>query len=155
MGEDGEDVCGGRAIKRTTTTLHDGVLPHKSPLYPNYVTFNSRRESFTTWPLQLTQSPDQLASAGFFYTGCGDKVRCFSGGCGLEKWEPGDDPVLEHKKWYPDCFFVMMKTTVSDTSSVRRETLIEEKSDLDLIDPVCKICLTETAQVVVYTNNLT
>merc|ERR1712001_443105 len=58
--------------------------------------------------VQLAQTPSELASAGFFYTGCGDKVRCFSGGCGLEMWEPGDKPRLEHSKWYPDCSFVRM-----------------------------------------------
>ena len=143
MVEEGEDVCGGRNKRQDSiTTLQDGVLQHRSPMYPNFVTFNSRRESFTTWPVQLSQSPDQLASAGFFYTGCGDKVRCFSGGCGLEMWEAGDDPVLEHRKWYPDCFLVIMEGVRSATDSVTTE-----RAELDTVDPVCKICLTESAKV--------
>ena len=77
-------------------------------MYSNFVTRNSRLETFQSWPIQLAQTPSELASAGFFYTGCGDKVRCFSGGCELEMWEPGDKPRLEHSKWYPDCSFVRM-----------------------------------------------
>merc|ERR1712183_580334 len=107
----GEDICGPRRpdySQEHSVTQHDCVLPHRRPMYSNFVTQNSRLETFATWPIQLAQTPSELASAGFFYTGCGDKVRCFSGGCGLEMWEPGDRPRLEHSKWYPDCSFVRM-----------------------------------------------
>ena len=144
----GEDVCGGRSVQqhKVTTTLHDGVLPHRSPMYGDYVSQDSRIQSFSTWPVQLSQTPAQLASAGFFYTGCGDKVRCFSAGCGLEMWQPEDDPILEHEKWYPDCFFVRMKAAMatSETPATSEETRGETS---DPAEPVCKICLTESAQV--------
>ena len=107
----GEDVCGSRRAHYSpehSVTQHDCVLPHRRPMFSNFVTQNSRLETFASWPLQLAQTPSELASAGFFYTGCGDKVRCFSGGCGLEMWEPGDKPRVEHSKWYPDCSFVRM-----------------------------------------------
>ena len=144
----GEDVCGGRSVQqhKVTTTLHDGVLPHRSPMYGDYVSQDSRIQSFSTWPVQLSQTPVQLASAGFFYTGCGDKVRCFSAGCGLEMWQPEDDPILEHEKWYPDCFFVRMKAAMAttETQALSEETRGETS---DPAEPVCKICLTESAQV--------
>ena len=144
-------------------------------MYSNFVTQSSRLETFATWPIQLAQTPSELASAGFFYTGCGDKVRCFSGGCGLEMWEPGDKPKLEHSKWYPDCSFVrMMGEMHTDTensvikgnyententgdikkadNTVNRSNTGEDKEisgseSKSEYDPVCKICLVETIKV--------
>ena len=141
----GQDECGGRGIQQTfqdTPAPLQGVLPHRRPLYSRFVTLNSRLETFNTWPVQLPQTPKAMASAGFFYTGYGDKVQCFSSGCGLEKWDPEDDPELEHKKWYPDCFFVRMK----DGEAPPLDTQDKDGGQISK-DPVCKICLTESAKV--------
>ena len=129
----GEDICGGRGpsqLPENSLTQHDCVLPHRKPMYSNFLTQNSRLETFKTWPEQLAQTPSELASAGFFYTGYGDKVRCFSGGCGLEMWESGDKPRLEHAKWYPDCSFVRMLEEI-DTENTGKEgnKNINEKID--------------------------
>ena len=174
----GEDVCGvrgggARYSQEHSVTQQDCVLPHRKPMYSNFVTRSSRLETFKTWPIQLGQTPSELASAGFFYTGYGDKVRCFSGGCGLEMWEPGDKPRLEHSKWYPDCSFVRMLEEIEaespgyngndnnqntentdcngnnknteNTGSVANTGNTGENEDLSEseYDPVCKICLVE------------
>ena len=135
-------------------------------MYSNFVTFNARLETFSSWPIQLTQTGAELASAGFFYTGCGDKVRCFSGGCGLEMWEPGDTARLEHSKWYPDCSFVRMMgemVTENTGSQENRESNentgdtvntgnteevkeVSESEPKNEYDPLCKICLVESAK---------
>ncbi|KAK3097746.1 hypothetical protein FSP39_012736 [Pinctada imbricata] len=47
-----------------------------------------------------------MAIAGFYYAGYGDYVRCFFCGGGLRNWEPGDDPWVEHARWFPKCAFV-------------------------------------------------
>jgi len=39
-------------------------------------------------------------------SGYGDYVRCFFCGGGLRNWEPGDDPWVEHARWFPRCIFV-------------------------------------------------
>lgn len=39
------------------------------PEYPNYAVRTTRLSSFQRWPSYLTQSPEDLAIAGFFYTG--------------------------------------------------------------------------------------
>ena len=36
-------------------------------------------------------------------TGVGDSVRCYYCGGGLRNWEAGDDPMVEHARWYPEC----------------------------------------------------
>ena len=167
----GEDICGGGQPHYSPEHCRaqpDCVLPHRRPMYSNFVTQNSRLETFATWPVQLAQTPSELASAGFFYTGCGDKVKCFSGGCGLEMWEPGDNPRLEHSHWYPDCSFVRMMgqihTETENTGSNGNNNNTEntgdtmktgytinggntgEHKELSESDPVCKICLVETVK---------
>ena len=36
-----------------------------------------------------------------------DFVRCFCCNGGLRNWEPGDDPLLEHTRWYPNCEYIL------------------------------------------------
>lgn len=40
--------------------------------------------------------------------GVGDSVRCYHCGGGLRNWEVGDEPILEHARWYPDCGHVLL-----------------------------------------------
>lgn len=40
-----------------------------NPKYPKYAIRISRLDSFECWPTYLTQSPDEMATAGFFFTG--------------------------------------------------------------------------------------
>lgn len=74
--------------------------------YPEYAVLATRVSSFQDWPNSLTQTPQVLALAGFFYAGYGDYTRCFLCGGGLQNWEPGDDPWTEHARWFPKCAFV-------------------------------------------------
>ncbi|XP_052240938.1 baculoviral IAP repeat-containing protein 7-B-like isoform X2 [Dreissena polymorpha] len=64
---------------------------------------SARLDTFTHWPLHLSQRPEQLADAGMYYTGVDDHCRCFACDGGLMKWEPGDDPWIEHCRWFPGC----------------------------------------------------
>ncbi|OPL33707.1 hypothetical protein AM593_06314, partial [Mytilus galloprovincialis] len=77
-----------------------------NPKYPKYAVKMSRLDSFKYWPTYLTQAPDEMASAGFFFTGNEDHCRCFFCGGGLRNWEPGDQPWVEHARWYQYCAFV-------------------------------------------------
>lgn len=43
-----------------------------------------------------------------FYTGDGDKCKCFYCGSILYDWDPEDDPLLEHAKWFPDCAWIKL-----------------------------------------------
>ncbi|XP_059154663.1 baculoviral IAP repeat-containing protein 7-B-like [Physella acuta] len=73
------------------------------PSYPMYLSFQKRLESFTAWTAKHVHTPSQLATAGFFYAGYADCVRCYQCGLGLKSWKPGDDIHLEHKKYRPTC----------------------------------------------------
>lgn len=44
-----------------------GRLRHKQALLPNFRTKEARLKTFRDWPSGLTQSPQQLAAAGFYH----------------------------------------------------------------------------------------
>ncbi|KAL3882587.1 hypothetical protein ACJMK2_028917 [Sinanodonta woodiana] len=73
------------------------------PKFLQYAVLSKRKESFTKWPKYIQVQPEQLAEAGFFYTGVGDSVKCYYCGGGLQFWEPTDEPWVEHAVWYPSC----------------------------------------------------
>lgn len=64
-----------------------------------------RLDTFQNWTL-ATVTPAELAKAGFYFLGQGDRVACFSCGGQLSNWEPGDRAVSEHQRHYPNCRFV-------------------------------------------------
>ncbi|AIZ48674.1 iap-3 [Agrotis segetum nucleopolyhedrovirus B] len=68
--------------------------------------FEERLMSFAEWPASNHVSIQQLASAGFYYTGVGDEVRCAFCKVEIMRWQPGDDPLTDHKRWAPQCKFL-------------------------------------------------
>ncbi|XP_034480535.1 death-associated inhibitor of apoptosis 1 [Drosophila innubila] len=78
------------------------------PEYPEYAIETARLRSFEDWPRNMKQKPQQLAEAGFFYTGVGDRVRCFSCGGGLKDWDDNDEPWEQHALWLSHCRFVKL-----------------------------------------------
>uniref|UniRef100_K1QB79 Apoptosis 1 inhibitor n=1 Tax=Magallana gigas TaxID=29159 RepID=K1QB79_MAGGI len=76
------------------------------PKYPSYAILAVRISSYTDWPAAMTQTARDMALAGFFYAGYGDYTRCFFCGGGLRNWEAGDDPWVEHARWFKKCAFV-------------------------------------------------
>ncbi len=98
--------------------LHISPYPHRgeSAQYeysfpvrlPEYSDYESRIQTFRgKWPKYLGgPTPEELARAGFFYLGEGDKVKCFSCGVSLHEWEKKDSAYLEHVRWSPDCHYV-------------------------------------------------
>ncbi|XP_069136391.1 uncharacterized protein [Argopecten irradians] len=68
-----------------------------------YTELNARRESYTHWPHRNAHDIDRLVTAGFFYTGAEDIVRCFYCDIGLAEWDRDDDPWVEHARHSPEC----------------------------------------------------
>ena len=75
---------------------------------PDLKFYEDRLNTFDTWPLQIVPNKYQLASAGFTYTGKSDIVECFSCELRLDRWKKEDDPVKEHTKLSPNCYFIKM-----------------------------------------------
>lgn len=78
-------------------------LDHRSPQYSSS---SLRLHSFSSWQYSGTVTSYQLASAGFFYSGCGSRVECFSCGLVHEDWKSGDLPLHIHRQRSPKCPFI-------------------------------------------------
>ncbi|XP_033742577.1 baculoviral IAP repeat-containing protein 7-B-like [Pecten maximus] len=74
----------------------------KYPKHSYYSMFIDRLRTFRNWPAHLTQKPETLARAGFFYAGVDDVCECYCCGGQLDGWEDDDEPVREHDKWFSD-----------------------------------------------------
>ena len=116
--------------------------------YPEMIDRDSRLASFTShWPSNRAQKPVDLACAGFFYEGEGDKTICFFCGGGVCCWDVNDDPWQEHARWYPKCGFVksqqgseFVKLHGGASVPPSRAALT---ADLETLrnERICKVCL--------------
>lgn len=73
-----------------------------------YKRYETRLASFTgtNWPTNVPVPVEELARAGWYYTGVTDRVRCpWCHGC-VYSWEDGDTGLGEHKRHFPNCTFV-------------------------------------------------
>ncbi|XP_048883514.1 E3 ubiquitin-protein ligase XIAP isoform X1 [Brienomyrus brachyistius] len=107
--------------KRVCTHMHSHVfIPHSFPKMADrgydsdleadngtdWSELVTRQQSFNHFP-SIPQVPvDQLARAGFYFTGKADRVRCFSCQQMVEGWHSGDAPVARHQQVSPDCKFL-------------------------------------------------
>jgi hypothetical protein len=74
------------------------------PKHPTMAVEATRFNSYKDWPsVAVSQKPEELARAGFYYAGVSDHVKCFFCDGGLRNWEAGDDPWTEHARWFPRC----------------------------------------------------
>ena len=78
-----------------------------SPKRPEMALYKDRFATFALWPQGKSQQPRDLASAGLFYTGHADLTSCFACGGNLHRWEPRDDPWVEHARLYPQCEYLI------------------------------------------------
>lgn len=83
-----------------------GNISRQQPRYPQFAIKTIRITSYRNFPAGKSQTQEELAEAGLFYSGKDDLVYCFFCGQGLKSWEPEDEPWIEHAKWSPKCKFV-------------------------------------------------
>lgn len=73
---------------------------------PDFSVVMNRLESFRGCGLAQQVPAERLAQAGFYFTGHGDRVKCFSCRETVENWQTGDAPVERHKQVSPCCRFL-------------------------------------------------
>lgn len=93
-------------VSTTPSTVEQETRTYKHAEHPEYAIETARLRSFDSWPKTLKQKPKQLSDAGFFYTGRGDAVKCFSCNGGLRDWEENDDPWEQHATWFNKCEYL-------------------------------------------------
>ncbi|KFQ06363.1 Baculoviral IAP repeat-containing protein 7-B [Leptosomus discolor] len=137
------------------------ALPNE-PEYPEMVTEEMRLSTFQNWPQYTDMHPEQLARAGFFYTGQDDVVRCFYCDGGVRNWSFGDDPWREHAKWYPGCEFLLRSKgrefvrSVHDLGFIffsffgKDESRMSTEEQLRRLqeERMCKVCMDRDVSVV-------
>ncbi|OWR52523.1 inhibitor of apoptosis 2 [Danaus plexippus plexippus] len=67
----------------------------------------NRINTFTNWPTSAPVEPARIAKAGFFYTGQGTEVQCFSCGRKISEWNYADQVMWRHRTLEPNCAFVV------------------------------------------------
>ncbi|XP_033740086.1 death-associated inhibitor of apoptosis 1-like [Pecten maximus] len=107
-----------------------GVIFDK-PKYPAYAVLTVRISSFGGWSGK--QIPRLMAEAGLVYAGYADYTRCFFCGGGLRNWEDGDDPWIEHARWFPRCGYLRQSKGIDFIRLVHERLAagdqVNEKSD--------------------------
>lgn len=71
----------------------------------------NRLNTFTNWPTSAKVEPIRIAKAGFYYTGQGVEVQCFSCGGKISEWNYGDQVMARHRRLDPNCPFVVNPQT--------------------------------------------
>jgi E3 ubiquitin-protein ligase XIAP len=85
--------------------------PH--PQRPNYKSMQTlnmkseadRRKTYKEWHVPFMDK-NHLAAAGFYFTNCGDVVRCAFCGVEVGYWKEGDNAFADHQRWSPSCGFI-------------------------------------------------
>jgi hypothetical protein len=67
----------------------------------------NRLRTFQEWPVNYPVCPEELASAGFYYTGQAQVVQCFLCGITISEWNFNDIVIIRHQQANPECPFVL------------------------------------------------
>ncbi|KAL3882698.1 hypothetical protein ACJMK2_029011 [Sinanodonta woodiana] len=107
--------------KQMTRPLAESFVHHsRTPRNPSYQSFGVRVSTYPRFPNYNDININDLAEAGFYYTGTDDLVRCYWCDLGLKEWEFGDDPYFEHAKYLPDCNHLLTLKGKQFIASVQR-----------------------------------
>lgn len=87
----------------------------------SYRFHEDRLNTFETWSSQIIPNKYQLCKAGFYYSGTGDRVICFSCKIELCKWQKTDDPWAEHLRYSSSCEYLKIVgyTTAQQTKDTK------------------------------------
>lgn len=105
-----EDGLNNKPFMSPYTQQHDTIYltiePYLyRPVEKSYAEEKERLETYTNWPMYMQPTSQELAEAGFYYLGNGDRVRCFCCGVILRNWKLTDNAISEHKRHAPHCLF--------------------------------------------------
>ncbi|CAF0905286.1 unnamed protein product [Adineta ricciae] len=104
----------------------------------------TRRRSFSHWPLPMCPSSAQMVEAGFFCCNFGDRVICLYCNLICQQWTPQtDDPSEIHKKLSPKCPYVIAMTKHRQT--VLSPTVTKHFPSVNGVDPFQCVEMTRTA----------
>lgn len=102
----GAVVAGGQISSHLSPDIiKSSEIVYTTPANPSFIELPKRFATFTNWPKDNLPSIENLTRAGFFYTGTRSIVTCFYCNGSLQNWGPGDNPMIEHARWFPNCAY--------------------------------------------------
>ncbi|XP_069128958.1 E3 ubiquitin-protein ligase XIAP-like [Argopecten irradians] len=128
-----QDAQSPRNGQRSSTGVSTNTMKRLIPLgvnfdkpkYPAFAVLHIRMSSYKGW--SCSQAPQLMADAGFVYAGYADYTRCFFCGGGLRNWEDGDDPWIEHARWFPKCAYLQQNKGIEFIQLVHEELSREQQ----------------------------
>lgn len=84
------------------------------PTFPEMCDVETRLETLRKWPKEKPNIKN-MADSGLYYIGVKDIVACFTCGGLLGNWKNDDDPMVEHKKFFPYCEYIYYMTKNKDS----------------------------------------
>lgn len=114
-------------------------------LQKNLFTSNQRIATYQAWPIGLSQKPNNLAEAGYYYTGFGDRVLCFYCGHRADNWKPNEDPLMRHINGNSECKFLIAQhgrayIQLAKEACQRAAALTSATSSASMEKRTCKLC---------------
>ncbi|XP_076084057.1 putative inhibitor of apoptosis [Mytilus galloprovincialis] len=113
----------------SSNNQRDIGIQNQIPRYVSYAPLQMRISSFEGWPGYLNQTPREMALAGFLFAGYHDYTRCFHCGGGLRNWDAGDDPCVEHARWFPQCGFLKQNKGESFIQAVLKKHYMDQRGN--------------------------
>lgn len=89
--------------------------PYMAKAFDRLISFNQ-----SSW-MKYIVDPQALSDAGFYYTGVGDKVKCFCCDGVIGDWNFTDNPWEEHAFWFPNCKFVVAEKGNMFVASIKKK----------------------------------
>ncbi len=106
---DGENVNPFLQGSSPTMDVPDSdIVNPPAPYVADMSVCQERLKTFEEWPKFMKPTALDLAKAGFYYTGMGDRVMCFSCKVVVKNWAPSDTAWGEHARWRPSCNYLKM-----------------------------------------------
>ncbi|KAI0227463.1 E3 ubiquitin-protein ligase XIAP [Lamellibrachia satsuma] len=96
---------------------------------------SKRLESFTNWQTEAYACPANLAKAGLFYFDFADHVKCAFCNVTLRGWQPDDDPMEVHLKYFPTCAFIKDARAAGNVSVEEENINIQQASQNAAANP--------------------
>lgn len=124
------------------TMTGEPIMPSDTLSLPFSQT-RERIESFRGWRKSDVIRPIDLATAGFYYTGFSDLVRCFACHVEICRWEPNDIPLNDHARFSPECFFVRRVLELEGRDSERTAAVPTPRSR-DVCGPSGQVAFRDT-----------
>lgn len=119
----------------STATLGSwGIGVPREPSHPQFATRDARLRTFELWPKSMKQTKEEMADAGFFYTGKGDQTLCYHCGGGLKDWEPVDNPWEQHALWFSKCYYLLTVKGQSFVDQVKGHVRSQPSVEVRIVD---------------------